>query len=403
MDTDAIDRVVRSIVDDGYAPGAVAIVADRDRVLFSGASGFRNSETRQPMTIDTIFRIASMTKTVNAIAVLQLMEAGGLRLDTPVGDILPEFDEVQVIDGWDGETPRLRAPGTRVTMRHLLTHTSGLTYDALNAEAFRYVAATGVPMPSSGRLATFASPMVVEPGTAWTYGMSADWTGRVVEAVSGLSLEEYYRRHILEPLGMPDTTFTLRDTQRARLAPVHARQIDGSFAPIDFEWVEDPEFLSAGHGLYSTAADFVRVQQLLLREGELDGTRLLAAESVRLMYTDHLSPLTIEPMPSTIPAFSDYMDLGPGLSWGLDALLTVEQRPGMRAVGSAGWCGTFNTIYWVDRASGLTAALYLQTLPFWEPGALAAFESFERAVYRSAGAPTRTMFLLDESKSGRMK
>jgi methyl acetate hydrolase len=383
VNLDLIDDLLSAAVHDGAAPGAVAAVGDRDGLVFQRAYGVIDVDSGKPMPSDAIFRIASMTKAVNSIAAMQLVERGLLDLDTPVGDLIPAFDDLKVISGWDGDTPLLRPPLRRATVRNLMTHTSGLTYDALHADALRYVQVTGVPMPSSGRKACFASPFVAQPGTEWNYGMSTDWTGQIIDVVSGQPLDAYYRDHIFGPLGLPDIGFELRPEVADRRVPVHARQPDGSFTRTDFAWVADPEFHSAGHGLYATAEDFQRISQLLLCEGELPYVRLLRPDTVRTMFSDQLRGIPIRPMASTIPAFSADMDLGPGLTWGLDFLLTVVPRPGMRAEGSAGWCGTFNTFYWIDRRSGLTASLYLQTLPFFEPGALGLAAEFERAVYRA--------------------
>ncbi len=381
MSYERVASILQAGLDAGAGPGAVAVVADRDGIRQTAVAGLRDVAGAVPMTPDTIFRIASQTKAVNAIAVLQLVEQGALELSTPVGDILEDFDRVQVIDGWDGDRPRLRPARSRPTVRQLMTHTSGLTYDALHAQARRYLLATGVPMPSSGLLACFQSPFVVEPGTEWNYGMSADWTGRVVQEVSGLPLPEYYRRRIFEPLGLRDIGFELSTEQRSRLAPVHTRAADGTFADAHFEWVPDPEFYSAGHGLYATATDFMAVQLLLLRRGELGGVRLLQPESVDVMLTDHMRGIPLKVMHSTIPEFSEDLDPGPGTTWGLDILVTAVGRPGLRAAGSAGWAGTFNTFYWIDPRRDVAAGLYLQTLPFFDPPALRLSEDFERAVY----------------------
>ena len=379
---DALEQVLASRA----GPGVVATVADRDGPVYEGCAGVRDVDTGAPMTPDTIFRIASMTKLVNAIAVMQLIEQEALSLDTPVGDVLPELDDVQVLVGWDGDVPQLRAPDRRVTVRHLMTHTSGLTYDAFHADLRRYGSVTGVPMPSTGTMACFASPLIAQPGTAWNYGMSTDWLGLVVQEAAGAPLGAVYRERIFEPLGIRDIGFDLDAEQQSRLAPANIRSADGSFYASGFEWPEVVEFPSAGHGLYATARDYLQVQRLLMAGGALGEVRRLRQESVDAMFTDQLGDLRVHPMRSTMPAFSADMDLGEGVTWGLDLMLTQVRRPGRRAEGSGGWCGTFNTFFWIDPASGLTGAIYLQTLPFAEARAWAAADSFEAAVYAAAGS-----------------
>ena len=374
-----LDELLADAVAAGRVPGAVAIVADADGTRYLGAHGTRGAGA--PMTADTIFRVASLTKAVVAIAVLALVERGELDLDTPVGEIIPAFDEVMVLEGFDGDRPRLRPPRRRATVRHLMTHTSGLTYDAFSDDLLRYGELTGVPMPSSGRKACFATPLLFDPGERFAYGMSTDWTGQVLEALTGETLAAHLHARVAEPLGLRDLAFALDAEQRGRLAGVELRQPDGSFAAIDFEWPSDAEFDSAGHGLYATAGDYARVQRLLLRGGELDGVRLLAPETVAMMTRDQLGGLPIERMPTARPQFTYDLDVGPNATWGLDIMVTARGEPGLRPAGSAGWCGTFNNYYWIDFENGIAAALHCSSLPLFDPGATGLFRDFERAVY----------------------
>jgi methyl acetate hydrolase len=376
---EGLDALLANAVEGGRVPGAVGIVADADGTRHLGAHGTRGAGL--PMAADTLFRIASLTKAVVAIAVLACVERGELDLDTPVRDIIAAFDNVMVLDGFDGDRPRLRPPRRQATVRHLLTHTSGLTYDAFSAELLRYGELSGVPMPSSGLRACFATPLLFDPGERFAYGMSTDWTGQVLEALTGVPLADHLRASVAEPLGLRDLAFTLNPDQRRRLAGVELREPDGSFETIEFEWPVDPQFDSAGHGLYSTAADYMKVQRLLLRGGELDGVRLLAPETVAMMTRDQLGGMRIERMPSTRPQFTHDLDVGPGVTWGLDIMVTAVAEPGRRAAGSAGWCGTFNNYFWVDFATGVAAALHMSYLPLFDPGAIELFREFERGVY----------------------
>jgi CubicO group peptidase (beta-lactamase class C family) len=382
-DFTAIDALLERACEQRAVPGVVAVVADSDHIAFERAYGSANIEQGVALPSDAIFRIASLTKAVVAIAVLQLVERGQLELDTPVGDIIPAFDGVQVLEGFDGDTPRLRAPHRRATVRNLMTHTSGLTYDAFQEDLLRYGAVTGVPMPSSGLKASFASPMVIDPSERFTYGMSTDWTGQVLEALTGQPLDEIVRERVTDPLGLDDVAFTLSDEQTSRLAPVHMRQPDGAFQVIDFEWPSDPEFHSAGHGLYATAGDYVAVQQLLLRGGELRGVRLLEPGTVATMTGDELSKLGIrmERLRSARPEFSYDLVPKPNVSWGLDTEITTADAPGLRPAGSFGWCGTFNNFYWIDPTNGIAAGLHMSYLPLFDPAAMDLYEQFERAVY----------------------
>jgi methyl acetate hydrolase len=381
VNVSAIDSVLRRAVNERWAPAAVAIVVGPEEINYLGAYGRADTDTQAPITPDAIFRVASFTKAAVAIGALRLIEEGQLSLETPVGDILPAFDRLRVLEGFDGDTPRLRPPASRATIRHLMTHTSGLTYDTFNEGLTRYCSTTGTPMPGAGLKACFRAPMVFDPGTAWAYGMSTDWLGQVIEEVSGERLDEHLRRILFDPLGLNDLTFTPDAAQRQRLVPVQQRASDGEFSRLEFEYPEQPEFYSGGHGLYASAAAFARVQQVLLNGGEFHGIRFLRPESVERMTSPQLGGLGIRPLHSTRLDFSYDLGLGPNVTWGLDTLLTVEGQPGMRPTGSFGWCGTFNTFYWIDPRNRLAAALYMQYLPFFDPGALTFAREFELAVY----------------------
>jgi CubicO group peptidase (beta-lactamase class C family) len=387
---DTIDVLLSRACEEHRVPGVVAVIADRDQIRFLRAYGSANVELGLAMHEDAVFRVASLTKAVVAIAVLSLVERGELDLDAPVGSIIPAFDEVMVLEGFDGEVPRLRPPRRRATVRNLMTHTSGLTYDAFEPNLMRYGTVTGVPMPSTGLKACFRSPMVFDPGTRFAYGMSTDWTGQVLETVTGQTLDGYLHEHVLDPLGLTDIAFRLDDDQQPRLAAVHLRAGDDEFKVIDFEWPPDPEFDSAGHGLYATARDYAEIQRLLLRSGELDGVRLLQPETVDMMMSDHLGDVRMQRLPTTRPDFTYDLDPGPNVSWGLDIMVTTKGAPGLRPAGSAGWCGTFNNYYWIDRAAGVAAALHMSYLPLFDPAATGLFERFECAVYESLNSTPST-------------
>ena len=381
MNVSIVDAVLDRAIDEAWAPGAVAIIAGRTGIDYLNAVGVRDAGTEASLEPDALFRVASFTKAVVAICALRLLESGDLDLETPVGDILPAFDQIQVLEGYDGDVPRLRAPAHRATVRNLMTHTSGLTYDTFSQDLTRYCSETGTPMPGTGLKACFRAPMVFDPGTAWAYGMSTDWLGQVIEAVSGERLDEHLERVVLGPLGLDDVTFTPDAGQRARLAPVQRRAADGGFEGLAFEYPERPEFYSAGHGLYATATAFAGIQQLFLNGGTLRGQQILRPESIAMMTTPQLGDVELRPLRSTNRAFSCDLELAPNVTWGLDTMLTVAGARGMRTTGSFGWCGTFNTFYWIDPARGLAAALYMQYLPFFDADALTFAQEFERAVY----------------------
>jgi len=389
MGMERIDGLLEPAVANGVFPGVIAAVGDRDGVLYDGAFGRLNVEDDAPARSDTMIRIASMTKAFVCIAALQLVEQGRLELQQPVGSVLPAFDDLQVLEGFDGDEPRLRPPASRATIRQLLTHTAGLGYWFDNTDVLRYHEVSGIPDPGAGERSLFEMPLVADPGTRWEYGTNTDWLGQVVEAVSGQDLATYCQEHVFGPLGMADATFRPTDEQRARLMTVHARTPDGGLVASPLEWPAEPEFWAGGHAAYATAADYLRFLRALLRDGELDGARVLRAETVELAFTDHLDGL---PLPThiqtAVPAVSnDIAALPFAAGFGLGFHLFLEDLPGMRRAGSGDWAGLTNCYFWIDRSAGVAGVLLTQVLPFFDQPIVETASAFEQAVYAEVGTP----------------
>jgi CubicO group peptidase (beta-lactamase class C family) len=381
---ETIDQVLRAAVANGDVPNVVALAADRDGIVYAGAEGPRAVGQDDPITADTMLRLASMTKMVTTVAALQQVERGNLELDAPVDTYLPEFADLPVLEGFDGDTPKPRPAGARTTVRQLLTHTSGLAYWFVNVNLARYLEVTGTPNMRSGLLASFTAPLMSDPGTRFEYGTSTDWLGRVVEVTSGQSLDAYFDVNILGPLGMHNTAFLMSPEQRANSVPVHMRGEDGSWVATDVDWSQQPQWWAGGHGLYSTPRDYLAFQRMLLAGGTLGDAMILRPETVDAAFTNQIGPLDFPAeMPTADPRASCDINLGPGLKWGYGLLLNTQQYPGMRSAGSGGWAGLFNTYFWVDRTTGVTAAIYTQLLPFLEPRALRLYLTFEHALYTS--------------------
>ena len=255
--SEAIGAVLDTAAATGAVPGAVAIVVDRDGTRGLAAGGSTRSDGEGGATQDRrAVRIASMTKALASAATLQLMEQGRLSLDDDVGSILPAWNDLQVLDGWDGDEPRLRAPRTTATIRHLLTHTAGHGYWFVSPDLTKYHEVTGTPNVLSGLRTSLATPLQTDPGTRWEYGINSDWLGLVVEEVSGQTLDAYLAEHLFTPLGMKNTSFAATPDERATMMPVHARTPDGGLAVTDIDFVPEPEWAPGGHGSFSTAEDY---------------------------------------------------------------------------------------------------------------------------------------------------
>src|SRR6201993_3748609 len=258
-DLEPIQKALEAAVGADKIPGIAAAVATRDGVIFEGAAGRRSAGSPAPMTIDSVFRIASMTKAITGAAAMQLVEHGKLALDQPAKEILPLLGKVQVLTGFDAGGPVLRPPRVDITLRHLLTHTAGFAYDIWNADIARYAREKDVPAMRTGKLAALNVPLVRDPGERWEYGVNIEMVGRMVEAASGLDLESYLQKHILMPLGMRDTSYIARASWESRLTGVHARKADGTLERVASPPIDEAtrEFFPGGGGLYSPAPAYL--------------------------------------------------------------------------------------------------------------------------------------------------
>jgi methyl acetate hydrolase len=383
IDGSGIDRVLEKAVESGAVPHVAAIAADRDGVLYEGGAGQPVAGAGGgPVTADTQFRIMSMTKMIATTAALQLVEQGRLDLDTPVAEFLPEFDDLQVLDGWDGDTPRLRAPRSRATVRHLVTHTSGLGYWFFSADLGRYEQYAGIPNVVPGDMRAFRAPLLADPGEQFVYGINTDWLGRVVESIAGRTLDVVVKEGVTGPLGMDHTGFRMSDEQKANAVSVHVHGEDGAWTSAGNVIAEAPEWWAGGHGLYSTPRDYIRFERALLRGGELDGVRILSEATVDAAFTNQIGEIDV---PAEIPsgdlAITDSFRPGPGWKWGYGLLINTVDVPGGRRAGSGAWAGLFNTHFFVDRTTGVCASIYTNSLPFIESGAWQLYGDVEQALY----------------------
>ncbi|QUS37464.1 class A beta-lactamase-related serine hydrolase [Tardiphaga alba] len=383
-----IDRIIQHACDSGAVPGAVVMAATGDEIIHQSAFGKRSLDNGTPMTTDSVFWIASMTKAITATAAMQLVEQGKLSLDDPIGAVLPDLGSIQVLEGFDNDgAPQLRPARRPITLRQLLTHTAGFCYDMMNADMGRYLQKTGIPVFRTGLNAAMQIPIMTDPGTRWEYGTNIDFVGKAVEAASGQALDAYFREHILDPLGMSDTAFRIGPSQRERLVRVHRRSPDGTLTPIDFEIKQDPEFFAGGGGLYGTVPDYIKFTQMILNKGVGRGHRLLKPETVALMSENHIGDLHVTPMRSAIPAVTNDAELCPGIDkkHGLSFVINMAPTPEGRSAGSLAWAGLANTYYWIDPIRNVTGVILMQVLPFADPTCLKVFSDFERAVYAGLG------------------
>jgi methyl acetate hydrolase len=373
----AFEQALDTAVAEGRIAGAVALVTDRDGATYQHAAGARTIGGAEAMDPDTAFWVASMTKAIVSVAALQLVERGKLTLDAPLSDLLPDLKDLEVFDapGPDGVWTTRPAKGP-VTLRQLLTHTSGFSYGFIDPRINPWLQAAG---QAGGTRAWHRQPLLFDPGEGWAYGIGIDWVGIAVEAAGGQRLDAYLGEHVLGPLGMTDTAFALSPEQQARQAGMHARGEDGGLNPMPFAMPGNPEVLSGGGGLYSTAPDYGRFLRMLLGSGP----RVLGPESLAALASVQTGGRRAGAWTSAAPTLSRDIDLYPDMQtgWGLASMITPHATAEGRSAGSLAWAGLGNCYYWADPAAGQAGLILSQVLPFGDPEALALFAALERGAY----------------------
>ncbi len=362
---------MRRYVDQGKLPGMLTMVARNGDVVFLEAYGWRDVEAQAPVEIDTIFRIYSMTKPVTSVAVMMLHEEGHFQLDAPISDFLPEFAKMAVyVTGAGAEmvTEPARSP---ITIRQLLTHTSGLTYGFIddtpvgalykkNRIDFARVGDTLAEV--TGRLGRL--PLISHPGRAWNYSVSTDVLARLVEVVSGRSFDRFLHERILDPLGMVDTGFRVPADKLDRFAALYYRGTDGALrrtATMEgSRFAEPTTAFSGGGGLVSTVGDYYRFAELVRRKGALDGVRLLGRKTVEYMTANQL-PGDLAAMGQ--PTFSETSYAGIGFGLGFSVMIDPAKAEVIGSPGEHAWGGMASTAFWIDPVEHLTVILMTQLRP----------------------------------------
>lgn len=384
----------QAAVDAKKVPGVGAIALDKSgKVLYKGTFGTTNiNDPAAPHLADTTpIIIWSCTKIVTTVAALQLMEQGKLKLDEPVEKYLPKIKKMQVLDGFDEQgEPKYRAPKTKATILMLMTHTAGFAYDFFDEPSLRWrIWSKRQPATyiATGEYADVENPLIFDPGERFNYGCNTDWLGFVIEAISGLKLDQYVDQNILKPLGLKNTGAH----HNAAKLDVHFRGKDGTLT-VDpsLDLAKCPEFYGGGHYLSSTLGDFSQFLLTLLNNGQhpTSRTRILSDSTVKdYLFTDRIHKICsntgIGDVKSYIQQVSVNGELLPGLKkgWSCGLMLNPEGSLKGRSAGSGFWAGLGNLYYWIDPKEGKLGLVMSQVLPFMDPPVLYLFDELERAVY----------------------
>ena len=370
----ALDAFLHKVVDDRLVPAVVAVVVDSERVLYLRSAGKRDVAAGVALAPDAIFRIASMTKPITSAVVMMLHEEGRLGFEDPVSKYLPEFAGVRVMTSFnDADRTYESRPAARpITVRHLLTHTSGIAYSFADARLAK--------LDTSGKTEA-EIPLLHDPGDHFTYGPNTAVLGRIVERISGAALDDVLKARVFDPLGMEDTFYVVPADKRDRVVTAHARIGDG------LREQPNPAALRSSvrgdGGLFSTAADYAKFMQLFLNGGRAGGRRLLSEASVRQMLSNQIGRLFVAKQPSENPQLAKPFPFGGGkdkFGFGFQ-IEAPPAAPDLRSVGSASWGGIDNTHFWIDPQKQVGVAVLMQFLPYYDPAAIDVLRGVERIVY----------------------
>ena len=377
----ALSRQLSEAVARGDTPGVVALVVSRDAVLYEAAAGKLDVARNVAMPVNAIFAIASMTKPITSVAIMTLFEEGKLKLDDPVSKYLTGFDNLRVITKFNEQdaTYETRPAKRPMTIRHLLTHTSGIGYAFTNPIEYRLTQAT--------KKNEWELPLLSDPGEQWHYSASTRVLGMVVEKITGESLEDYYQRRIFKPLGMADTSFAVPPEKQARV-PKQYKRADGTLqegqpqAPTPS--TPTPPFRGDG-GLYSTVEDYGKFMQMLINGGHLGSAKILGESSVKMMGENHIGSIFVELQPDADKQRTRPFPLGAGrdkFGLGFQIASSDPQYAKFRSPGSLSWAGIYNTEFWIDPVKHIGAVQMMQVLPFYDDGAIRTLRDFEELVYQ---------------------
>lgn len=377
-----IDKMVEDHLVNQYVAGATVILVRNGKIAFHKAYGFRDAENKTVLKKDDIFRIASQTKAITSLAAMMLWEEGKFLLDEPVSKYIPEFKKPTILKTFNPQDSSYttRPAKGEITIRHLLTHSSGIDYAAIGSDEFKAIyAKAGVPSGIGNNNEVLADkikilaklPLKFEPGEKWQYGLNTDVLGYLVEVWSGITLDEFFRKRIFIPLGMNDTYFYLPKEKHSRLVTLYEGGEGGKIVQVKPKAYDnvDPnypnatgKYFSGGAGLSSTVEDYAKFLQLFLNKGEYNGVRLISRKTVELMLTDQ-----------HIKGGSPF-----GLGFGLETESNDHESP--FSIGSFQWGGAFNTHYWVDPKENLIGLIFtnIYNTPYWSIG-----EKFKVLTYQA--------------------
>lgn len=377
-----LEKVLENTVNRaGGAPGVVAMVTDRNGNIYEGAAGFRDLDTKVPMTTDTVFALFSTTKAITGAVLMKLIEEGKVSLEDPVKKYVPEIEDIMVLDSFNSDgTPKLRKPNKDITINMLMLHTAGFGYEFFSENDRRYRETKGVPSILTSTFDSIKSVLLFEPGERWNYGVNIDWVGKVIEAVCGKRLEEVMKEYIFEPLNMNDISFNPNTSMKGRRATIHTRDQNGLLTPKpDLILPEDPEMDMGGHGLYASIGEYMKFIRMILN----DGQGIFKKETIEQMAQNGLGELKSGGWLTSDTTLANDGEFFPGVqkSWSYTFQVNDEPLPTGRPAGQLMWAGLANLYYFIDRENGIGGFWATQMFPYQDPASYLGYVEFESAIY----------------------
>lgn len=377
-----LEKVLENTVNRaGGAPGVVAMVTDRNGNIYEGAAGFRDLDTKVPMTTDTVFALFSTTKAITGAVLMKLIEEGKVSLEDPVKKYVPEIEDIMVLDSFNSDgTPKLRKPNKDITINMLMLHTAGFGYEFFSENDRRYRESKGVPSILTSTFDSIKSVLLFEPGERWNYGVNIDWVGKVIEAVCGKRLEEVMKEYIFEPLNMNDISFNPNTSMKGRRATIHTRDQNGLLTPKpDLILPEDPEMDMGGHGLYASIGEYMKFIRMILN----DGQGIFKKETIEQMAQNGLGELKSGGWLTSDTTLANDGEFFPGVqkSWSYTFQVNDEPLPTGRPAGQLMWAGLANLYYFIDRENGIGGFWATQMFPYQDPASYLGYVEFESAIY----------------------
>jgi CubicO group peptidase (beta-lactamase class C family) len=373
----ALSSFLKSATDRGDVPGVVVAVVNKDGLIYNEGFGKSSMLGNTPMAKDTIFNMASMTKPITSVAIMMLVDEGKLKLDDDVAKYLPKYKDLQVITNYNAadasyQTRPAKGP---ITIRQLLTHTSGYSYGFSSPMLTKIMQKT--------KKVELDLPLLFDPGTNWQYGPSTQVLGEVVEAISKQKIDAFLEARILGPLGMKDTSYLVPQSKYPRVVAVNQRGADGKFTEQP-KPATLPATVRGDGGLYGTTSDYGLFLRMLLNRGTLGKTRILSEASARTVFENHMGNVVVRTMESASPTLSKNFPVGAGKDrWGLGFQLAAEKQANRRTPGSGTWAGIFNTHFFIDPTREIGVVVMMQTLPFYDDASMKVYAGVEEEVYKN--------------------